>query len=487
MSNVPPPQHGHRVAAVRNAFLHAWKGYRAFAFGHDEISPVTNGTNDSWGGFGVTLVDALDTMYIMGLFHEDDASENDSADRSGKSNQNSDANEFYRDVKAHVQSIDWSRRNYDASFFESSIRYLGGLLSIHQLTGEPLFLAKAVELGDRLLPAFNSPTGIPFSIVNLQTGSARNPAWNGGNSILSELGSVQLEFKQLSTLSGNPNYGHASQKVMDHLAAMPTNGLFPVYINPASGAGASDLVSFGGLGDSFYEYLLKQYILSGGEDQQALQLYVSAVDAMKTSLIGVNVDGRKFLGEMKGGRLTGGFDHLVCYVPGMLALGTIFIEDRHSDLELAIDLLETCISLYKDQPTGLGPERVEFNFRSDASSAAAPYTIKSSRYLLRPETIESLFILYRVTGNMRYQDIGWEIFQSLERYCRTPAAYSGLRDVTSPASPHDNSMQSFFLAETLKYLFLLFSDTSVLSLEDFVFTTEAHPFRFHATGTSNNE
>ena len=411
-------------------------------------------------------MDALDTLHLA--FHG-----------WGGEEQKTAIAELWTRAEEHVRQIDWMVRDYDASFFEMTIRYLGGLLSIHQLSGERMYLLKAEELGERLALAFDSPSGVPYSIVNLRSGKTRNPQWNGGNSILSELGSVQLEFGLLSRLSGNPAFGAAARAVLSHLHKLPPSpgvpaGLFPVAIDPRTGRASSDAVSFGGLGDSFYEYLLKQYLLSGRTDLVARDMYLAAVDALKAHLLAVSNDGRKYVSEMKAGARTGGFDHLVCYVPGMLALGALSIPGRQPDLDLAVDLLDTCISLYLDQPTGLGPERVQWH---PVDSSGPAYAISSPRYLLRPETLESIFILYRATHNDRYREIGWQIFQSLQKYCRTPAAFSGLRDVTALHSPLDNSMQSFFMAETLKYLFLLFSPDDLLPLDQYVFNTEAHPFQ----------
>ena len=456
-----------RKQAVRAAFLHAWRGYFDLAMGHDEVSPVSNGTNDSWGRFGVTLIDALDTFHLI-LMRDGAADERMPHPETVAA--------YFEAAVEHVRTIDWTVRDYDASFFEMTIRYLGGLLSIYEMSQNDVFLVKATELADRLVYAFETPTGIPYSIVNLRSGKGRNPSWNTGSSILSELGSVQLEFKQLSKLTGEPHYDQLASAVISRLHKMdnlPIPGLYPVFIHPQTGLGTTDLVSFGGLGDSFYEYLLKQYAMSQGADLRAKEMYLSAVEALRANLIAVSKDGRKYLSEMKSGALTGGFDHLVCYVPGMLALGTQFIPGREADLALAADLLDTCISLYLDQPTELGPERVEWL----PHTAETPYRIASPRYLLRPETVESIFIFYRITKEQKYRDAGWLIFEALEKYCKTPAAYSGLRDVTNIHSSQDNSMQSFFMAETLKYLFLLFSDDDVLPLDQYVFNTEAHPFK----------
>jgi len=164
-------------------------------------------------------------------------------------------------------------------------------------------------------------------------------------------------------------------------------------------------------------------------------------------------------------------DHLVCYVPGLLALGASVrkLEKTQIYIDLAEDLANTCYELYIRQPTGLGPERVEFKLDK------GDFRVASTKYLLRPETVESLFVLWRTTHNPKYREWGWNIFKSIQKHCRTPSSYSGLLDVTDPKAPWNNSMQSFFLAETLKYLYLLFSEDNVLPLDKYVFTTEAHP------------
>jgi hypothetical protein len=120
---------------------------------------------------------------------------------------------------------------------------------------------------------------------------------------------------------------------------------------------------------------------------------------------------------------------------------------RHQDLQLAKELAETCVAMYTEQASGLAPETIVFK-------PTGTFSVRDPKYVLRPETLESLFVLWRVTGDARYRRQAWVIFEALERQCRTPAAYSGLRDVrvADKMSNWDNSMQSFFLAETLKYL-----------------------------------
>lgn len=183
--------------AVREAFKHAWGGYEEHAMGHDEIRPTTNATNDSWGGFGATLIDALDTMLVMGL-----------------------SDEFERSVRHLEANLDFDK-DYDCSFFETSIRMLGGLLGAYELSGERFLLEQATDLATRLLPSFNTPTGLPRSVVNLRTGKAHNHQWAGG-SILAEVGSIQLEFKYLSKVTGDAKFAKAADKVMEALSKAKT-------------------------------------------------------------------------------------------------------------------------------------------------------------------------------------------------------------------------------------------------------------------------
>jgi len=166
-------------------------------------------------------------------------------------------------------------------------------------------------------------------------------------------------------------------------------------------------------------------------------------------------------------------------VPGMLALGARQGSDADEmdaeHLALAEELMETCYRMYADQPTGLAPEIA--NLKLTGGSVYADE--QATHNLLRPETVESLFILWRLTGKRRYRDWGWEIFSAIERHCKVAKGYSGINDVTASVPHHTGKMESFFTAETLKYLWLLFGDGSDVPLERYVFNTEAHPLLIH--------
>jgi len=116
----------------------------------------------------------------------------------------------------------------------------------------------------------------------------------------------------------------------------------------------------------------------------------------------------------------------------------------------------------------------------DIGSSSYPkgvIAVRNPSYLLRPEAIESLFYLYRITGDEKYQDMAWVMFQTIEKHTRTQWANAGLENVMAKHPSKKDSMQSFWMAEGLKYLYLIFSETDLISLDDFVFNTEAHPFR----------
>jgi len=125
--------------------------------------------------------------------------------------------------------------------------------------------------------------------------------------------------------------------------------------------------------------------------------------------------------------------------------------------------------MYTKNPTGLPGEEVMMN--GDKIDSAS-----TKHYYQRPEAIESWYVLYRITRDPMYREWGWSFFESIEKYTKAPYGYSGLYDATNHNPGQDNIQQTFFLAETLKYLYLLFAPEDLLPLEKYVFNTEAHPF-----------
>ncbi|XP_054980079.1 endoplasmic reticulum mannosyl-oligosaccharide 1,2-alpha-mannosidase isoform X2 [Sorex araneus] len=454
---VPSPTgaRNQRQQAVVDAFRHAWEAYRAFAWGHDELKPVSRSFSE-WFGLGLTLIDALDTMWILGLSKE------------------------FAEARSWVSRELRFDKDVDVNLFESTIRILGGLLSAYHLSGDPLFLQKAEDLGDRLMPAFKTPSSIPYSDVNLGTGVAHPPVWTS-DSTVAEVTSIQLEFRELSRLTGNSKYQEAAEKVTRHVHALAgkKDGLVPMFINTHSGLFTHlGVFTLGARADSYYEYLLKQWVQGGKKETQLRDDYLEAIEGIRKHLLRRSAPTNlSFVGELNHGRFSNKMDHLVCFLPGTLALGAHHgLPAEH--MELARALMETCYQMNRQMETGLSPEIVHFNLYPQKVQKDVSVKVGDRHNLLRPETVESLFYLYRLTGDPKYQDWGWELLQSFNRHTRVPSGgFSSIKNVQDPKNPQPlDKMESFFLGETLKYLFLLFSDEpGLLSLDSYVFNTEAHP------------
>ncbi|CAG5867209.1 endoplasmic reticulum mannosyl-oligosaccharide 1,2-alpha-mannosidase isoform 1-T2 [Menidia menidia] len=448
------PEVTDRLEAVRDAFRHAWKGYKDYAWGHDELKPISKSFGE-WFGLGLTLIDALDTMWILGLKEE------------------------FAEARDWVEKELSFNKNVDVNLFETTIRVLGGLLSTYHLTGDPIFLEKAKDLGSRLMPAFKTPSKIPFSDVNIGKGTAHPPRWTS-DSTLAEVTSIQLEFRELSHLTQDPQYQDVANEVMRLVHDLPGkhDGLVPMFINTNSGQFThKGVFTLGARADSYYEYLLKQWIQGGKTEDTLLEDYLQAIEGVKKHLVRQTGPSRlTFVGELSHNRFNPKMDHLVCFLPGTLALGAHNgLPGDHMDL--AVQLMETCHQMYKQMETGLSPEIAHFSLQS---SDGHDVVVKPAdrHNLLRPETVESLFYMYRFTKDTKYRDWGWDILKSFNKYTKVPdGGYTSINNVRDPVNPLPrDKMESFFLGETLKYLYLLFSDDmELLSLDKYIFNTEAHP------------
>nr|XP_013222927.2 endoplasmic reticulum mannosyl-oligosaccharide 1,2-alpha-mannosidase [Columba livia] len=425
-----------RQLAVIEAFRHAWKGYKEFSWGHDELKPLSKSYSE-WFGLGLTLIDALDTMWILGLKEE------------------------FEEARKWVANDLVFDKNVDVNLFESTIRILGGLLSTYHLSGDSLFLEKAKDIGNRLMPAFKTPSKIPYSDVNIGRGTAHPPRWTS-DSTVAEVTSIQLEFRELSRLTGDEKFQKAVDEVMKHVHTLSgkNDGLVPMFINTNSGQFTHlGVYTLGARADSYYEYLLKQWIQGGKKENDP---FGNLTENHTISSIYPVSDVS---------------DHLVCFLPGTLALGA------HNGLtadhmQLAEALIETCYQMYAQVETGLSPEIVHFNLHAEKGHKDVEIKPADRHNLLRPETVESLFYMYRFTGDKKYQDWGWEILQNFNKYTRVPTGgYTSINNVQNPSNPEPrDKMESFFLGETLKYMFLLFSDDiDLINLDKYVFNTEAHP------------
>lgn len=418
------------VEQVKKEFLHAWKSYKTYAWGHDALKPLSKSFRD-WCGISLymTPVDAFDTMLLMGLKDEAD--------------------------KAKKLVLDSLSFDYDIEVqgFEINIRLLGGLLTAYQMDGNERFLKLAKDLADRLLPIFDSPTGLPYVKVNLRSGEVsgkiNNPA---------EIGTYTLEFGTLSRLTNNPVYFNKVKKAVTELYKRRSKiGLVGTTIDVETGEWVSKSSHISGMIDSYYEYLLKGSLLFQDDDLKNM---------WQESIVAVN----KYLADEKESRLWYGhsnmesgkrtapvFGALDAFFPAVLALG--------GDLERAEKLQTSCFYMWKKY--GIEPE--SYNYETD--------TVISEYYILRPENIESAYYLYQYTKDKKYLEMGETYLNSLIKYCKTETGYCHLKSVISKEK--QDAMESFFLAETLKYLYLLFAPDETLDFRNTIFNTEAHPLRLN--------
>jgi len=454
------------AAEVRDAFLHAWRGYRRFAWGTDELQPVSKKGRDSFGNIGMTVLDSLTTLHLMGL-HE----------------------EFEQGADFVRKHLDFDSADREVSVFELTIRALGGLLGAHSLTGRPIFLQRARELADRLLPALNSTSGLPMPRWNIarQGGTA-----TGEPTVLAEAGSLQLEFRYLTAATGDLRYGRAADACFDAIQATNVVGLMPVQLTPPDQSPPRVVASryaMGALADSYYEYLLKQWLQNPAEERFK-GIWISVMEQLPALIrpkptpekASKRAPQYKLVEANAGGGTIYKMDHLSCFVPGMIALGLLTLppadldEGRNATWhQLAEGLTASCTELWTSTKSGLAPEYALLSSGPPFSISQIPGGARHS--FLRPETAESLFYLYRLTGKNKYRKWGKKLFDAIVTNGKVDAGFASVADVQHVPTEKLDDMQSFVMAETFKYLYLLFSPNDVLDLDKYVLNTEAHPLR----------
>jgi mannosidase alpha-like ER degradation enhancer 2 len=413
---------------VKAEFTHAWKAYRQYAWGHDELRPLSRQPHDWYEEpLLITQVDALDSLVLLGFKAE--------------------ADETREYIGAHL-SFD---RDVSVKVFEIVIRMLGGLLSSYQMTGDSRLLALAQDLGDRLLPAFDSPTGLPYRYVNLRTHAVNQAETNPA-----EAGTLLLEFGTLSKLTGRPvYYDKAKHAVVEIYRRRSALGLVGQRINAETGQWTVPDSHVSAEIDSYYEYLFKAWRLFGDRDCK---------DMWNASLAAINkyladeVNGRLWYGHadmQSGARTLTHFGALDAYFPALLAIS--------GDTARAARLESSAEVMWKLH--GIEPETLDYR----------TMTVVEPGYPLRPEIVESAYYLHRLTGKEDYRRMGARFFADFVRWCRNDTGYAALDDVVSKKKA--DSMESFIFAETFKYFYLLSAPASALDFSTITFTTEAHPLR----------
>lgn len=411
---------------VKAEFLHCWNAYKKYAWGHDALKPLSKGYRDWYQEpLLMTPVDGLDTMLIMGLEKESE----------------------------EAKGLIFSRLSFDQDMevqhFEVSIRMLGGLISAYQLDGDKRLLELAIDLADRMMPVFDSPTGMPYRFVNLKTGKT-----SGRISNPAEIGTYLLEYGALSKLTGNPiYYDHAKKAAIAVYQRRSKIGLVGTEIDVKSGKWILKDSNIGGGIDSYYEYLLKGSLLF--DDPDLKEMWDTSIQAINTYLADEST-GNLWYGhsDMGAGKRTlRVFGALDAFFPALLA--------KSGDLDRAARLLDSCYKMW--MIAGIEPELIDYR----------KMKIIYGPYLLRPEIIESTYYLYHYTSDEKYRRMGSVFFNSLVKYCKTDSGYAALSDVRTKAKA--DSMESYFLAENMKYFYLLFAPPDTLNFEKAVFNTEAHP------------
>uniref|UniRef100_A0A915BGC4 alpha-1,2-Mannosidase n=1 Tax=Parascaris univalens TaxID=6257 RepID=A0A915BGC4_PARUN len=439
-------------AQAKEMFLHGYNSYMKYAYPHDELMPLScrgrargvtpsrGDIDDSLGNFSLTLVDTLDTLVVVG-----------------------ELDEFERAVRLVVSNVRFDS-DFVVSVFETNIRVLGGLLSGHVLaklvqskeegrfgwyTNE--LLDMAVSLADRLLPAFNTTSGLPYSRINLRYGmqgylrEQRDTCTACGGTLL-------LEFAALSRLSGKPIYEEKARKAMDFLWAQRNRGsdLMGTVLNVHSGDWVRRDAGIGAGIDSYYEYCLKAYILLGDDDYlhrfnkhyDAIMRYVNKGPVfIDVHMHKPSVAARSFM------------DALLAFWPGLQVL--------KGDLKSAIEFHETLYQVVKKHR--FLPEAFTHDLQ-----------VHWAQHPLRPEFIESTYLLYRATKDAHYLHVAKNVMDSLNELVRVKCGFAGVRDIRSMS--HEDRMDSFVLSETFKYLYMIFSEPSELLFDpdNYVLTTEAH-------------
>ena len=421
------------AAEVRAEFLHAWSGYRKYAWGHDDLKPLTKTYHDWYAEpLLMTPVDALDTMIIMGLDDEAKAT---------------------REYIVENLSFD---KDIEVQNFEITIRLLGGLLANYQLTGDKRLLDLAEDLGNRLLPVFNSPTGMPYRYVNLKTGKVSKPVSNPA-----ETGTLLIEFGTLSKLTGKPIfYEKAKRALVETYNRRSKIGLVGEELNVETGNWTNTDSHISGAIDSYYEYLLKCSLLFG--DQDCRRMWTDSITAINKYLKD-EYKGELWYGHADmntGARGATTFGALDAFFPAVLALS--------GDVRRAKELQDSSFLMWYH--AGIEPE--EFDYRKRE--------ITSPGYPLRPEIVESTYYLYHYTKEEKYLLMGEKLWRDFVKYCRTDDGYAALKSVVTKEKA--DSMQSFLFAETFKYFYLLFSPPDTLDFDKVIFNTEAHPIKKFSRG-----
>ncbi|EEA26373.1 glycosyl hydrolase 47-like protein [Talaromyces marneffei ATCC 18224] len=469
-----------RANAVKQAFQIAWEGYYAHAFPHDQLHPVNNGYDDFYGGWGASVVDALSTAAIMG--HKD----------------------IVDQILDHIPNINFAYSNETTiSLFETTIRYLGGLLAGYDLLSGPAaslvsdknkvdaLLSQAQVLANTLSYAFETPSGVPYNNLLINKRSNDGSTTNG----LATTGSLVMEWTHLADLTGNATYAKIAQKAESYLIrpqppwAEPFPGLVGSTIDIATGEFMDNYVSWNGGDDSFYEYLIKFFIYDPSRFSEYRDVWLAAAKSTLENLLSHPSPKPEltFVNIWDNGTMIPTSQHLTGFIGGnFLLAGSVL--GRNDLIEAGLAFTDSWHATYNSTATMIGPEVFAWDETGVPAQQAtfykeAGFYITAADYVLRPEVLESYYYAYRITGETKYQDWAWDAFLAINSTCHIGSGYSGIKDVNvAGGAGYDNEQESFFFAEVLKYSYMIHAEDADWQVKadgsnKFVFNTEAHPFK----------
>ncbi|SMQ53973.1 unnamed protein product [Zymoseptoria tritici ST99CH_3D1] len=495
-----PTNQQDRADAVVEMFRHAWDGYRQFAYPHDDLLPRSNSYSDSRNGWGLTMINSLDTAIIMGQ-------------------------QDIVDIILHfIPTVDFTKNNSpdsaDTSLFETTIRYLGGLLSSYDLLKGPfahmvtdekkvdVLLSQAVRLADTLKFAFSTTTGLPVNglYIDMQTSTFDSLLENGDSaSGLAELGTLVLEWQHLSDLTGDPLYGDLAQKAEAYWFKNVTEifpGLTGSKFSVENGSTIDDAGGWTSGSDSAYEYLIKMYVYDPERYGNYSEQWRKAADSTIEHLLS-SPSSRPDLvmaGRYRGKIVRPETDYLACFIGGNFLLGSTALNEPKYR-EYGLKFSEFCANGYRHTSSGIGPSRSSWNnteLDSDPSLADQTEHYKHAGFFIptghldggqTPEAVESWYYAYQTTRDQYWRDVAWAYAIAQNKTERLPVGFGSLQNVLAEdGGGTDDFMPSFMLAETLKYQFLIQSPKEgVWNVQQgenktnfFVYNTEAHPFRVAA-------
>ena len=445
-----------RRKAVARLTRKCWESYRKYAWKQDALLPLSGNGTDQFSGWAATLVDSLDTLWIMGLRDEFD------------------------EAVAAVAEIDFGASTSPlVNIFETNIRYLGGLLAAYDLSGREVLLEKATELGDLIYGGFNTENRMPVDSINIQAASEGSGLVVENTVVSASPGTLTLELTRLSQLTGNPKYYDAITGIVDlfyrgqNRTALP--GLFPMFVSMLrEDVTTGGTFTLGGCADSLYEYFPKMHALLAGGDPRFVALTRGFMDAAQRHLFfrpmvpgndDILISGNVYVDPAGVPHMDPETEHLTCFIGGTFALaGRLLGSEEH--VETGARLTRGCVYAYKSFPTGMMPERLnmipckrnrpctwdeeKWVAERQKRPEYKPHlprgftTAKDPRYILRPEAIESVFYMWRITGETEWQNAAWDMFQAVAEGTATELGSAAVLDVTvaKPQLPQEDYMEA---------------------------------------------